>query len=196
MTALPRPESVSSKLKADIHMWEGAWSKKFSFFMFLRLFFLEGGYQFVFWLRVVELMGKLPVLGPLLALLLQYTINIYFACDIARRCSLGGGLFVPHPNGIVIGADVEIGRNVLLSHQTTLGLARPYQHSAPKIGDGAYIACGAKILGAIVVGDGATVGANAVVLKDVPPFAAAVGVPARILTKPKQDPMTDEGNGK
>jgi serine O-acetyltransferase len=99
--------------------------------------------------------------------------------DIPINCRIGGGLLIPHPNGIVIHPKVEIGPNCLIFQQVTLGDAG----GIPRIGGHVDIGAGAKVLGAIAIGDDARVGANAVVIADVPVGATAVGVPARIVER-------------
>ena len=95
--------------------------------------------------------------------------------DIPLRCRIGGGLLLPHPNGVVIHPDAEIGPNGLIFQQVTLGA----RHGrVPKLGGHVDVGAGAKLLGGLIVGDDALIGANAVVLKDVPPGATALGIPA------------------
>lgn len=97
--------------------------------------------------------------------------------DIPITCNLGGGLLLPHPNGIVIHPDAMIGVNCLIFQQVTIGVqGKP---GAPVIGGHVDIGAGAKVLGPVVVGDHACVGANAVVLTDIPKGAIAVGIPAK-----------------
>jgi serine O-acetyltransferase len=98
--------------------------------------------------------------------------------EISLGTRIGGGLLLPHPNGIVIHPDATIGPNCLIFQQVTLGVG---DNGAPRIGGHVDIGTGAKILGGVSVGDHAKIGANAVVLEDVPPFATAVGIPARII---------------
>lgn len=93
---------------------------------------------------------------------------------------LGGGFLMPHPNGIVIHPDAVIGPNCCVFQQVTIGTVGT-QHGAPRIGAHVEIGAGAKILGPVVIGDHAQIGANAVVLHDVPAYASAVGIPARII---------------
>lgn len=102
--------------------------------------------------------------------------------DIPLNSKLGGGLLLPHPNGIVIHPDADIGPNCLIFQQVTIGEGGPLP-GVPRIGGHVDIGAGARILGGIVIGDHAKIGANAVVLADVPAGATAVGVPARILPK-------------
>ncbi len=97
--------------------------------------------------------------------------------EIPLDCSIGGGLAIPHPNGIVIHSTAVIGANCLIMHQVTLGTNGP--PGSPVIGDGVDIGPGAKVLGPVKVGDGAMIGALSLVLKDVAPDEVAVGVPAR-----------------
>lgn len=102
------------------------------------------------------------------------------SCDIPLNCNIGGGFVMPHPNGVVIHPFAAVGPNCMMMHQTTLGTARSDQ-AAPTLGGHVDVSAGAKILGAVAIGDHAVIGANAVVLKDVPPFAVAVGVPAKVI---------------
>jgi serine O-acetyltransferase len=108
--------------------------------------------------------------------------------DIPISCRIGGGLLIPHPNGIVIHPDVVIGPNCLLFQQVTLGASG---RGVPAIGGHVDIGAGAKVLGPITVHDHARIGANAVVLADVPPHATAVGIPARIHTEPAETRAKD-----
>ncbi|HXJ42019.1 MAG TPA: hypothetical protein VNH18_22265 [Bryobacteraceae bacterium] len=98
--------------------------------------------------------------------------------DIPLNCNLGGGLLLPHPNGIVIHPDAQIGPNCLLFHQVTIGEAAG---GVPTLEGHVDVGAGAKIIGQLRIGKHAKIGANAVVLTDVPAGATAVGVPARII---------------
>ena len=100
--------------------------------------------------------------------------------DIPLNCKLGGGLLLPHPNGIVIHPDAEIGPNCLLFQQVTIGDAAG---GVPTLAGHIDVGAGAKIIGCLTVGRHAKIGANAVVLDDVPADATAVGVPARIVRR-------------
>lgn len=99
--------------------------------------------------------------------------------DIPLNAVLGGGLLIPHPNGIVINPHATIGVNCLIMQGVTIGSNRN-AHGAPTIGNHVDIGPGARILGPVTIGDFAVIGANAVVLIDVPPRGVALGVPARI----------------
>lgn len=109
--------------------------------------------------------------------------SIVTGADIPLDAQLGGGLLLPHPNGIVIHPAAVIGPNCLLFQQVTIGSGgrRP---GVPVLGGHVDVGAGAKLLGGINIGDHAKIGANAVVLDDVPPGATAVGVPARCIDAP------------
>jgi serine acetyltransferase len=98
--------------------------------------------------------------------------SAYLNCDLGM--ALPDSVFLPHPFGIVVSSGVELGEDVVIGHQVTIG-NRGGVMSAPKIGHRVYIGAGAKILGPVTIGDDAVVGANAVVTKDVPAGATVVG---------------------
>jgi serine O-acetyltransferase len=102
--------------------------------------------------------------------------------DIPLNAQIEGGLHIPHPNGIVIHPKAKIGPNCLILQQVTLGVVTG-KEGAPELGFHVDVGAGAKILGPVKIGDGAKIGANAVVLCDVPAGAVAVGVPAKILPR-------------
>jgi serine O-acetyltransferase len=104
--------------------------------------------------------------------------SILTGSDIHPYASLGEGVRLPHPNGIVIHAEAVVGDRCMIMQQVTIGQLS--EDHAPTIGNGVYIGAGAKILGNITIGDRARIGANAVVLIDVPADWTAVGVPATI----------------
>jgi serine O-acetyltransferase len=98
--------------------------------------------------------------------------------DIPLDSEIGGGLLIPHPNGIVIHPRASIGPNCLIFQQVTIGAGS--EAGLPVIDGHVDIGAGAKIIGGIRIGAHARIGANAVVLEDVPRFSTAVGIPAKI----------------
>ncbi len=108
--------------------------------------------------------------------------------EIHPGAQIGDNPFIDHGMGIVIGETAVIGSNVTIFHGATLGGigGEPGVKRHPTIGDNVLIGAGAKLLGNINIGDGARIGANAVVISDVPAFATAVGVPARIIPRKPQ----------
>lgn len=115
------------------------------------------------------------ILRPLLVLQHRFWSAVSGA-EIPLNAKIAGGLSIPHPNGIVIHPEAEIGPNCLIFQQVTIGTGpRP---GTPIIEGHVDIGAGAKILGGVRIGAHARVGANAVVIDDVPPRSTAVGVPA------------------
>lgn len=104
-----------------------------------------------------------------------------FGCIVSPKTKIGLNLRLPHPLGIVIGEGVIIGNDCTIYQQVTLGGARKGDWQAgryPNVGNDVTLFAGAKILGDLEIGDQAVVGANAVVVDNVPANAIAVGVPA------------------
>jgi serine O-acetyltransferase len=118
----------------------------------------------------------------LLARLVNHTARFLTAIDIHPGAKIGRNLFIDH-GFVVIGETAEIGDNVTIYQGSTLGGTNPTNGVGgkrhPTIGNDVVISLGAAILGPITVGDGAKIGANAVVMKDVPPGATMVGIPAK-----------------
>ena len=125
-----------------------------------------------FWLHGLRWLGRATShFGRLLT-----GIEIHPGAQIGRR------VFIDHGMGVVIGETAEIGDDVTLYHEVTLGgtsWAKGKRH--PTLGKGVVIGAGAKVLGPITVGEGAKIGSNAVFVKDVPANATVVGVPGRVL---------------
>jgi serine O-acetyltransferase len=103
-----------------------------------------------------------------------------YGLEIWIGAPIGGGLYVPHPVGTVI-AVKEMGRNCSVIAAVTFGMRNTWDF--PTVGDNVYVGAGARILGGIRVGDDAVIGANAVVVHDVPAGTTVVGIPARALEK-------------
>ena len=102
--------------------------------------------------------------------------------EIHPGATIGRRVFIDHGMGVVIGETAEVGDDVTMYHGVTLGGTswdKGKRH--PTLGRGVVVGAGAKILGPITVGEGAKIGSNAVVVKDVPPGATVVGVPGRIV---------------
>ena len=110
--------------------------------------------------------------------------SVVTGADIPLNCQLGAGLLLIHANGIVIHPDATVGPNCLILQQVTLT-------EGVRLGGHVDVCAGAKIIRPVSIGDQATVGANAVVLTDVPEGATAVGVPARIILENVQPSASD-----
>ncbi|MDU6174388.1 MAG: serine O-acetyltransferase EpsC [Clostridium perfringens] len=116
-----------------------------------------------------------------LARLVSQLGRFFTGIEIHPGAKIGKGLFIDHGMGVVIGETAEIGDNVTIYHGVTLGgTGKDKGKRHPTVGNNVIIGCGAKILGPISIGDEAKIGANSVVLKDVPKGKTAVGIPAVI----------------
>ena len=105
--------------------------------------------------------------------------SIVSGADIPLNTVIGGGFLLPHPNGVVINPGTTIGVNCIVFQQVTLGTR--VGGGSPLIGGDVEIGAGAKVLGRVRISDHARIGANAVVIADVPEYAVAVGVPAVVV---------------
>ena len=117
-----------------------------------------------------------------LARFISYIVRIWTNIDIHPGATIGQRFFIDHGAGVVIGETAVIGNNVTLYHGVTLGGTtwnKGRRH--PTLGHGVMVGAGAKILGAIKLGDGVRVGANSVVVKDVPAGKSVVGIPAKVV---------------
>lgn len=119
----------------------------------------------------------------LLYKILRTACQMLTGVELPCETRVGRRLRIEHFGGIIISGDAVIGDDVILRNGVTIGLKRTGQRGAPRIGNRVDIGAGAKILGDISIGDDAVIGANAVVLKDVPRGAFAVGIPARIIQR-------------
>ncbi len=119
-----------------------------------------------------------PALKPLARLISQLSRTLT-QVEIHPGAVIGRRFFIDHGNGVVIGETAEIGDDVLMYHQVTLGgRSRGRFKRHPTIGNGVLLGAGAKIIGPITIGVGSKVGANALVVKDVPPGSVVTGIPA------------------
>jgi serine O-acetyltransferase len=123
--------------------------------------------------------GILAVVFRKVARLKHRFWSIVTASDINPGATLGKGIRLPHPTGVVIHRGTVIGPGCMIMQQVTIG--QTADPRAPIIGANVYVGAGAKILGPVIIGDGARIGANAVVLNSLPPHCTAVGVPARVV---------------
>jgi serine O-acetyltransferase len=110
--------------------------------------------------------------------------RILTGVEIHPGAVLGSGLFIDHATGVVIGETAEVGDNVTIYHGVTLGgTGTDTGKRHPTIGDRVIVGAGAKILGPIKIGDDSRIGANAVVVKEVPSSSVVVGVPGQIISR-------------
>jgi serine O-acetyltransferase len=153
-------------VRADKRSYESGWWKHPGFWAIFR-------YRF----------RRLRKWGPVWCrLLLPFDIMLSFMsffgprCEIPTRTRIGPGLFLPHPDGVILSEKSKIGSYVSVFQQVTLGC---WRNSYPQLRSRSAVFAGAKVIGGAVIGRGACVGANAVVTKDVPARHVATGIPAK-----------------
>jgi serine O-acetyltransferase len=159
----------------------------------LEVFLCYPGFHAVVWYRVSHWLWKKKF--RLVARFISQVSRFFNGVEIHPGATIGQRFFIDHGMGVVIGETATIGDYVTIYHGVTLGGTTSHDGIRhPQVGNGVIIGSGAQILGAIHIGDGARIGSNAVVLKDVPVNATMVGVPARevkAIVKKKSE-QTDE----
>lgn len=173
-------DSIRAKLAMDLTVWADGLGRERTPRLAIRLALIEPGFQLALSIRLQELVGRIPRIGTLCQRIVWYVTCLATGSDVDPDARIGGGIFFPHPYGVVIGQEARLGRRVTILQGVTVGRKRP-DTGMPTIGDGVTLGAGAAILGPITLGDDVMVGANAVVLTDVPAGHRAVGVPARVL---------------
>jgi serine O-acetyltransferase len=143
------------------------------------LFFNYPGLWALLFYRISHLLftKRLRVMARMLSGLGQFLTGV----DIHPGAQIGRRVFIDHAIGVVIGETAIVGNDVVIYQQVTLGgvsLKKGKRH--PTVEDGVTIGAGSKILGDITIGKDAKIGANSVVIKDVPPDSTAVGIPAHV----------------
>ena len=125
-----------------------------------------------------------------LARLISQISRFFTGIEIHPGAKIGRGLVIDHVMGVVIGETAEIGDNVLLYHGVTLGgTGKDKGKRHPTVGNNVVIGAGAKVLGPIYIGSNSKIGANSVVLNNVPEGATAVGIPAKNIIKIKEEKL-------
>ncbi len=148
------------------------------------------GIQAVLLYRIAHFLWVLDI--PFIPRYLSYIAYQITGIDIHPGAKIGSGFFIDHGSGVVIGETSEIGDNVTIYQGVTLGgvsLEKGKRH--PTIGSNVVIGAGAKILGPVLIGDNVKIGANSVVISDVPSNSVVVGVPGRVVKKDEVDLKTD-----
>ncbi len=132
------------------------------------------------WHRFANRLYKMHL--KLFARMASQICKFFTGIEIHPAAKISAGVFIDHGHGVVIGETAEVGEGTVIYQGVTLGgTGKESGKRHPTVGRNCVISAGAKILGAINIGDGAKVGAGAVVLRDVPEKATVVGVPARIV---------------
>ncbi len=143
-------------------------------------------YKYIFWMRTCQYTRGIRWLKFSLYPVALFFLNHYrykFGIGIPFEAEIGSGLYIGHFGGIIVYPYCRIGKNCNLSHGVTLGKTNRGRNAGyPTIGDNVYIGPGAKVIGAVSVGNNVAIGANCVVTKDVPDYAVIVGVPGKVIS--------------
>jgi len=127
---------------------------------------------------------------PLVPHIFTYLNILMFGLEVTPKCEIGPGVLISHPVGCVIGAS-RVGRNVTFVHAVMVGAIVPDNKFNPAlrpvIGDNVVLGAGCRVLGGIEVGDGASIGANSLVIRSVPPNTTVMGVPAKVIFQQATD---------
>lgn len=151
------------------------------------------GFHAIFLHRIAHSLWGIGL--PILPRLISHFSRFITGIEIHPAAVIGKGFFIDHGMGVVIGETVEIGAQVTLYQGVTLGGTgheRGKRH--PTLGNHVVVGAGAKILGAIVIGDHVRIGANSVVLHSVPDYVTVVGIPGQVISRKKEEEDLDHTN--
>jgi serine O-acetyltransferase len=165
---------VFENIRADLRTYEGDWSSQGFWVMVV--------YRFGRWrygIRRGWARKPFSLTYKILYKIVQVLTSIEFPCEV----EIGKNFRIDHFSDIIVSGYAKFGDNCIIRNGVTVGLRHTAQPVAPRIGNNVDMGVGAKILGDISVGDNVVIGANAVVITDVPPNSVAVGVPAKIIPK-------------
>ena len=163
--------SLLSDIAADLAVLEGPKSSRM----------MNRGFHALIGYRIARALALRKV--PLIPMFLTRIVQILYGIDLDYMAQIAPGVRIFHGMGLVIGWGAIIGSGCTFYHGVTIGQSDVVQLVLPTLGKNVWVFAGAKVLGPITIGDGARIGANAVVTKDVPAGALAVGVPARIVSR-------------
>ncbi|MFT5241934.1 MAG: serine O-acetyltransferase [Kiritimatiellia bacterium] len=143
----------------------------------LKAVFTDGTFAMVCYrcMQACQQAGLVP-----LAMIFNKLNAVAGQCIIGRGARFGERFVLIHSQGVVINSSVSGGDDIMLEHQVTIGAERG---ASPRLGHRVFVGAGAKIVGAVTIGDDAKIGANAVVVHDVPAGVTAVGIPAKSLSE-------------
>lgn len=176
------PDSFRQLVSADFHRIGLRSPRSIA----LALLLTSGPHQYIFWMRLCERLSRGSMLlrpAFVLSRLVLRRHQYRYGIDIPYNTRIGPGLYIGHGFGVVINHEAVIGSNCNLSHGVTIGQAnRGKRAGTALIGNGVYFGPGVVVVGKVTIGDDVAVGANAVVLEDVPNSAVVVGNPGRVVS--------------
>lgn len=178
-------------IKSDLYRY----TEDTNLLSFIKTYIFRGSFRYIFWVRINSAVVHSTLfkytLFPI-TWLIWSRYSYKYGISIPYKTKIGYGLKVNHFSGIIINSNSTIGDNVTICQGVTIGNNEIMNDvKSPIIQDCVYIAPGAKIIGNIVIGDNAIVGANSVVVKDIPSKKIVGGIPAKII---KDNPRDDVKN--
>jgi len=148
-------------------------------------FLLHRGFRFTVCLRITNFIrwNRFTKLFSFLFVIPYYWIQTLYNTQISHGTRIGGGLYIPHTGGIVINPAAKIGERCYLAHNVTIGKVHAGEKAGvPEIGDDVFLGVGSVILGNIRIGNNVAIGANSVVVSDIPDNCFAAGAPAKVVS--------------
>jgi serine O-acetyltransferase len=186
MTKTPEPPGLFASLRRDIAcLCRGHATRRKAIVVTLT----NRGFHSILLYRLGHSLWKSRI--PALPMIFSRIAQHLFAVDISYKSRLGPGIVIVHGFGVVIGSDVEIAGDCCIFHGVTLGdrgsewVNSDREDGHPRVGREVMFGAGAKVLGPITIGDNCVIGANAVVLTDVPANSVAAGIPAKVVSHRK-----------
>jgi serine O-acetyltransferase len=172
---------IRSDLRGKADWLYGACTRK----EIVKVLFTDGTFAMIVY-RLMQASQRRRLLP--LAMIFNKLNTMFGDCIIGRGADFGPGFVLIHSFGVVINGSVRGGRDVKIEHLVTIGAER---NTSPRLGSNLFIGAGAKIIGGLNIGCNVKIGANAVVVHDLPDNVTAVGIPAKIVV-PKQHAATNE----
>lgn len=170
---------IFTLIKTDAYRHAGSASLKSCIRLYLRV----PGFRFMCWHRMAHHCKRKGRLLYVIPWLILTRLKYKYGYDIPAETLIGKGFYIGHFGGVVISPRAIIGNNCNISQGVTIGFSsRGAKKGHPEIADGVYLGPGCKVIGKVRIGRNAAVGANAVVVNDVPDNAVAAGIPARIVS--------------
>ncbi len=176
-------DELNSVWCSDLYRYEGRCNKK----LIIKYLILNPGYKYTFFMRLCHHLAKTDkrLIKPLY-LVFRMILRHYmykYGISIDPNTNIGEGFYIGHFGSIVVNSKAVIGKNCNISQDVTIGQAnRGKNIGYPIIGENVYIGPGAKIIGAIHIGNNVAIGANCVVTKDIPDNSVVVGVPGQVIS--------------
>jgi len=167
-------------LKEDLKRWKVSSLKGYFYLLFELGVWATVSYR----IRRALYQVKIPVIKQIFRIItfIMFKFSeVFLGVAISSQTEIGPGLYIGHTGVILLHPDVKIGKNFNIGNCVTIGLRGDGYSGVPVIADNVYVHTGAKVIGNIKIGNNAKVGANAVVLSDLPDNSTAVGIPAKVI---------------